>query len=236
MNGSVFFEIDGSGLPLVLTHGFGDASSTWDALWPGLVRRHRVLRWDLPGHGRSHRSEDPAAYSREVAVDHLDELIRRIGGEVVLIGHSLGGYLSLCRATTRRAGVRGLVLLSSGPGYRNPDARERWNRKVHRVADRFSLPPAAARLVEQHDDVVISALAGVRVPVLLLCGERDRAYHAGMEFLEARLADARLHFVPDAGHHPHVSHADDVHARIEAFLAGLAPTGAALRRPGSSGA
>lgn len=80
------------------THGFGDTSSTWDAQWPQLVRRYRALRWDLPGHGRSPRHDDPEAYSRNAALDHLDAMIRRVGDDAVLIGHSLGGYLSLCRA------------------------------------------------------------------------------------------------------------------------------------------
>lgn len=220
MTETVFREMVGVGLPLVLTHGFGDTSSTWDAQWPRLARRCRALRWDLPGHGRSPRHDGPEAYSRNAALDHLDAMIRWVGGDAVLIGHSLGGYLSLCRAVTRPESVRGLVLLSTGPGYRNPEARERWNRGVRRIAKRFPVPRAATQLVEQHDDLVIANLARIRVPVLLLCGERDRAYHAGIELLRARLPDVRVHIVSGAGHHPHVSHAAEVQERIEAFLAG----------------
>ena len=191
MTETVFREIAGAGLPLVLTHGFGDTSSTWDGQWTGPARRYRAPRWDLPGHARSSGDDHPEACSRNAALAHLDEMIRRVGGDAVLIGHSLGGYLSLCRAVTRPEGVRGLVLLSTGPGYRNPEARERWNRGVRRIANRFPVPRAATRLVEQHDDLVIANLARIRVPVLVLCGERDLAYHAGMELLQARLADVR---------------------------------------------
>lgn len=219
----IWWESAGEGPSLILTHGFGDSSATWDALWPALARGHCVLRWDLVGHGRSPRPEAAAAYSREVAVDDLGTMIDRVGGEAVLVGHSLGGYLSLCRAVTKPMGVRALVLLSTGPGYRDPTARERWNRGVRRVAERFELPPVACRLVEQHDDLVIANVSRIRVPVLLVCGEEDRAYHAGLRFLEGRLPDARLALVPGAGHHPHCSHAGPVLSVVEEFLRGLAP-------------
>lgn len=45
----------GDGLPLVLLHpGVGD-SSVWDKVMPRLVRRHRVIRYDARGYGRSPR-------------------------------------------------------------------------------------------------------------------------------------------------------------------------------------
>ena len=49
---AIHFESQGQGLGLVFTHGFGDDSTTWSPLWPALARCHRVLRWDLLGHGR----------------------------------------------------------------------------------------------------------------------------------------------------------------------------------------
>jgi pimeloyl-ACP methyl ester carboxylesterase len=212
------WECDGEGLPLVLTHGFGDSLETWSHLWPLLRGRHRVLRWDLMGHGGSPRPKEDEAYSRDLALDDLDAMIDRVGGEAVLVGHSLGGYLSLCRSAKKPEGVRALILLSTGPGYRDPVARKRWNRGVEKVAKRFDVPSAAVRLVEQHDDLVMANLEKIQMPVLLACGEEDTNYHAGLRYLEGRLADAHLVLIPGAGHHPHATHAGQLHSAIEEFL------------------
>jgi pimeloyl-ACP methyl ester carboxylesterase len=221
--GEIAWESSGEGLPLVLTHGFGDSQETWDELWPPLSNRYCVLRWDLLGHGRSPRPTTAEAYTRDLALADLDAMIERAGGEVVLVGHSLGGYLSLCRAITKPAGVLGLILLSTGPGYRDPVARAKWNRGVQRVSKRLDVPSEAVGLVEQHDDLVMANLKRIEIPILLACGQEDTQYHAGMGFLESRLSNARLHFVPGAGHHPHRTHTDRLDAVIGEFLEEFAP-------------
>lgn len=218
---SIHVEIEGQGPPLLFTHGFGDSGETWDAQIPALGRSFRTLRWDLPGHGRSARPEEPDAYSREIALAHLDALVAQLGTGVVLIGHSLGGYLSQCHTVLRPERVRALVLIASGPGFRDPAARERWNRGVQRVAERCGVPIASARMVEQHDALVMDGLERVRCPVLLITGELDSAYHGAADYTERRLPDARSLRVPGGGHHVHRSHPDVVNAAIERFLAAL---------------
>lgn len=216
-------SITGSGSPLLFTHGYGGGSETWDPQIAAFCSTFRTLRWDLPGHGRSTQPEDPAAYSREVAITHLDAQMARLGPGVTLIGHSLGGYLSQCRAVLRPEGVRALVLIATGPGFRDPLARERWNRGLERAAKRFGMPLASARMVEQHDALVIDALEHIRCPVLLITGEKDSAFHGGVAYMERRLPDARSLIVPGAGHNVHQTHADVVNPAIERFLAELPP-------------
>ena len=46
-----------AGSAVVLSHGLGDDSSTWDGLVPSLAERHRVVSWDLRGHGASATDE-----------------------------------------------------------------------------------------------------------------------------------------------------------------------------------
>ncbi len=218
---SIHVEIAGEGPPLLFTHGFGDSGETWDAQIPAFGRSFRTLRWDLPGHGRSERPENPDVYSRESALAHLDALVARLGPQVVLIGHSLGGYLSQCHTLLRPERVRALVLIATGPGFRDPAARERWNRGVQRVAQRFGVPIASTRMVEQHDSLVMDGLERIRCPVLLITGERDSAYHGAADYAERRLPDARSLRVAGGGHHVHRSHPEVVNAAIERFLGDL---------------
>src|SRR5947209_3850281 len=47
------YRIIGTGIPLVLLHGFGVSSYLWQATLPYLSAQHQVILVDLPGHGRS---------------------------------------------------------------------------------------------------------------------------------------------------------------------------------------
>ena len=58
------FRMAGSGPPLLLIHGIGDSSATWDPVFAALARNHLVIAPDLLGHGESDKprpSSRPAA-------------------------------------------------------------------------------------------------------------------------------------------------------------------------------
>ncbi|MCP5071220.1 MAG: alpha/beta fold hydrolase [bacterium] len=211
-------ERHGAGDPLVLTHGFGDSATTWSELRPILSQRYETLTWDLLGHGRSARPKSESEDSLQIALADLEDVISAAGGDVVLIGHSLGGYISQYRCVRSLERVRALVLIATGPGFRSPEKRERWNEYVHKGNSRFGAPKAALRMAEMHDDLVMANLEKLSIPVLQICGERDAQYHSALEVLEQRVPSAESMLVPSAKHHVHRSHAPEVGARILAFL------------------
>jgi len=95
----------------VLVHGFGDAGAGWTQVALTLGKTHRVVVLDLPGHGRS------APYG-----DHLDmamleagleQVLDGVDGEVVLVGNSLGGWLSARYALDHPDRVQHLVLVNA---------------------------------------------------------------------------------------------------------------------------
>jgi pimeloyl-ACP methyl ester carboxylesterase len=214
----IYHDVAGAGVGAVLTHGFGDSSETWREQRPVLARHYAAHCWDLLGHGRSERPEDPDAYSRDAAVAALERIAAGCAGPVILIGHSLGGYLSQCLALSRPERVRALVLINTGPGFRDAAARERWNSGARKALPHFDVPPAAVGLVEQHDSFVIDQLDRIRVPVLAIAGGRDRGYHGALSYYRRRLPDVESVVVEDAGHHVHRTHAEQVNAAILSFL------------------
>jgi len=212
-------EVRGEGPLMVLTHGGGDTGDTWSGQADVFAGRGwTTVTWDLRGHGRSAAPAMAGYYSRETALADLEALA---GGEpVVLVGHSLGGYLSMAFALRHPEQVRALVLVAAGPGFRDPVARDRWNANVAEALSRFGMPAEASGILAQHDSWVIDQLGAITAPVLQLAGARDDRFLPSLDYVAARLGGPnRAVVVPDAGHHVHRKAAEAVNAEIDAFLA-----------------
>ncbi len=189
-----------------------------------LSDRYTVAAIDLMGHGGSPVPEDPAEYTRDRALDDIDDVLASLDGPAVLVGHSLGGYLALAHAATRLGVARGIVVLNTGPGFRDPEKREAWNERSRRNAHRFGVVPQAAELNLQEDSVVMDSLADMAVPTLVLAGSDDRPEYSGAgQYLERKMPSARFVAVEGGAHDMHeTTHADEVAAIVAEFEASLA--------------
>ena len=98
------YLVAGEGEPLLLVHGLGGAASNWLGLAPLLPGR-RVVVPELPGHGGS--SALPAAPSLNAYADRIALLL---DAPTAVVGHSLGGAITLRLAIRRPELVSALVL------------------------------------------------------------------------------------------------------------------------------
>jgi pimeloyl-ACP methyl ester carboxylesterase len=113
----------GDGPPLVLLHGPGEFAGVWSPVLGDLVRRHRVVAPDLPGHGAS---ASPADGLSGEWVDHwLDDLITAYCPEpAVLVGRVVGGAIGAAYAAAHPDRLAQLVLVDSlGFAPFDPDPR-----------------------------------------------------------------------------------------------------------------
>lgn len=210
----------GSGRPIVFVHGLGNSATAWERCMDLLADRFTVIAVDLLGHGDSPVPDDPDEYTRDRALADLDDVVGELDAKAVMVGHSLGGYLTLAYAATRPEALRGIVALNTGPGYRDPDKREGWNEMSRRNAHRFGVPEHVTTMNLQHDSVVMDRLAHITVPTLVLAGGDDRPEYTGSgRYLERKMPDARLEVVDGGGHSMHVdSHAAEVAELIATFV------------------
>ncbi|WP_067671445.1 alpha/beta fold hydrolase [Nocardia miyunensis] len=103
----------GSGTPILLVHGLGGSWQTWLENLPALSSRYRVIAVDLPGFGQSQPLPQPVTI--DDLVGSLTALLDELDiGQAVVIGHSLGGLVSMRLADAHPDRVRRLILLSSG--------------------------------------------------------------------------------------------------------------------------
>jgi pimeloyl-ACP methyl ester carboxylesterase len=109
----------GSGRPVVLVHGQGGAWQWWLRVLPAVARHTRVIALDLAGFGASEPVGAGDVFSEQVAtvIGILDEL--RLA-RATIVGHSMGGLVSLKVACDHPGRVDGLMLIDSGSNIMGP--------------------------------------------------------------------------------------------------------------------
>jgi 3-oxoadipate enol-lactonase len=118
------YLVGGDGEPLVLVHGLGGAAANWLALVPLLLPRRRLLVPELPGHGGSEPL--PAAPSLNAYADRVGLLMEDAGfAPAPVVGHSLGGAISL-RLAIRRPELVSALVLAGAAGISSTSRRARY--------------------------------------------------------------------------------------------------------------
>jgi pimeloyl-ACP methyl ester carboxylesterase len=216
----------GGRLPLLLTHGFGSSAEMWVPNVAALAADRQVVRWDMRGHGRSDSPADQAEYTQAACLDDMSALLDACGAErAILGGLSLGGYLSLAFWLDHPERVAALVLCDTGPGFRNDEARQKWNDRSLATAARYEreselgLARAARGMLTQHDGRVIDALPAVDMPVLVVVGADDKPFLGAADYVTGKVQKAELVVIPDAGHSCNLDQPDLFNAHVSEFLA-----------------
>jgi pimeloyl-ACP methyl ester carboxylesterase len=114
-------ESGGGGIPLLLIHGNSFCRGVFRHQLQGpLAEKHRLIAFDLPGHGESSNAPDPArSYTLPGLADAAVELLEKLGvTEAVVLGMSLGGHIGI-EMVPRFPGMRGLMIVGSPPVGRN---------------------------------------------------------------------------------------------------------------------
>ena len=103
----------GDGPPVLLLHGPAGNAAHWVRVIPGLIRGHRVIAPDLPGHGASAVAAD-AELGDERTIAWLRELIdRTCPAAPVLVGYALGGAIAARFAAVEGGRLSRLVLVDA---------------------------------------------------------------------------------------------------------------------------
>ncbi len=133
----MYYEVHGSGFPLVFVHEFAGDSQSWDAQVNFFARRYTVVTYNARGYPPSDVPEDPAAYSQQMAVDDISRLMRHLKLERAhLCGLSMGGFAVLHFGFQHPAMARSLVVAGCGYGAVKSE-RERFQRDTELTAQRM---------------------------------------------------------------------------------------------------
>ena len=212
----------------VWVHGVDSDAHVWDSAVEAVAVDHPCVAVDLPGHGASPAPSDPAAYTRDAVLDDLDTVIAGIRAvdpdqRIVFIGHSLGGYLGLAHALTRddHSGIDALVLVSTGPGFRDPDAMQSWNERVEANAPSYGVSELAATIAFHADSMVMDRITELTLPISLVIGDGDKGFLGANDYLERKLPHATRTTVEGARHFVMKSHPESVAGAVATVVDAL---------------
>jgi 3-oxoadipate enol-lactonase len=108
----LFYDIKGTGEPLLLISGFFCDHTYWSLQLPALVKQYQVIRLDNRGFGRTSAPDSP--YTIGQMANDTAALLEHIGIEKVhLAGHSMGGHIAQELALAHPEKIQSLILLSS---------------------------------------------------------------------------------------------------------------------------
>ena len=120
---SLFVEDLGSGVPLLLIHGFPLNREMWRPQIETLSATARVIALDLRGHGQSPSTEGP--YSMDLLADDCAGVLEvlKVDHPVVVCGLSMGGYVSYAFYRRHSEKVAGLILAATRAGADSEEAK-----------------------------------------------------------------------------------------------------------------
>lgn len=195
----MYYEIHGTGQPLVLLHGaFSGIGTSFGKVLPGLAEHRQVIAFELQGHGRSAdidrpltiegMADDVAAALKELGIEHAD-----------VFGYSMGSNVALHFVIRHPELVRKLVLASASytlsgvhPGLMEGLAEMKpemmfgspWHEEYMRIAPRpgdFNrLFAKKTEMDRQYQDLPAETIRAIKAPTLMIIGDSDfiRPEHA----------------------------------------------------------
>ncbi len=109
----IHYEVSGEGPLIVLVHGFGEFSGSWDTLTPALSDAYRVAAMDLRGYNLSDQPDELAAYAMpNLVADVAAVIAAEKRDRAIVIGHDLGAAIAWEFAFAEPGRLDGLVILS----------------------------------------------------------------------------------------------------------------------------
>jgi len=210
---NTWYDVHGSGEPVVLLHPGGADSRAWERNLAALAEHFRVYTPDRRGHGRTPDVPGPIAFE-QMARDTVAFIGQVVGEPAHVVGCSDGATVALFTAWLRGDLVKRLVavcgvfhhdgwlpgvleldeetdrFLADWYGEVSPDGREHWDVVAKKLYEMHRFEPA----------LTPADLATIANPALIMVGDDDEIRIEHTVAMHRGLADAQLAVVPGASH------------------------------------
>ncbi|MBC8331290.1 MAG: alpha/beta fold hydrolase [Anaerolineae bacterium] len=128
----LFYEIHGTGEPLLLIHGLGSSSRDWEYQLPAFTEHYQVITCDVRGHGQS--AKPPGPYSVPMFADDIIQLMQALDiAPAHVLGISMGGMIAYQLAVDHPEMVKSLIAVNCNPELPVRNFKDRlaiWQREI----------------------------------------------------------------------------------------------------------
>jgi 3-oxoadipate enol-lactonase len=245
---SIAYEVSGvkQGPKMVLIHGLFLNSDCWRENLPLFQKEFNLLRYDLRGHGRTTKPKD--RFTIRNYVDDLHALLSHLNWNenLYLVGHSLGGMISLVYGLENPSSVKKMVVADSfcfisqeaitdvlgrvnsnkledfaiGISVRglNPYVEETAQFVAKLVIDHMTKKDCIRATAASAGFNVCENLKSLNIPILVLVGKKDITTPVwASEMIHEWLPNSELVIIPDAGHLTIFDHANEFNDLVLSF-------------------
>jgi pimeloyl-ACP methyl ester carboxylesterase len=238
----IYYELVGSGRPLLLHHGsFGSGEDWRDFGYVDVLSRdHQVILMDARGHGRSDKPHEPAAYDLMLRAMDVAAVLDDLGLPTAnYFGYSMGGWIGFGVARYAPERIRSLILGGAHPysenmtAFRNliPQEPQGFVELIEPVFGPHLTPGirqrsllndlAALRALTQDRPSLADALPNISMPCMVFVGETDPRFPMVKQCVE-QLPSATFFTLPDCDHVAALARSELVLPHIRRFLASIA--------------
>ena len=203
-NVNLYYEVAGSGAPLVMVHGNGETHAIFDKAVPLLAEHFTCYLLDSRGHGQS---QPVAEYHYDDMAEDVFQFIQALHLEhVTYYGFSDGGIIGLLLASKHPGLLEKMVI--SGANTR-PDAVSRRIVRLFKVINFIHKKPLfELMLTEPH--ISREQLQAIDTPTLVLAGSKDLVLEEDTRFIAESIPHATLKILPGESHTSYIVHKEEI--------------------------
>ncbi len=197
----LYYEIYGTGAPLVILHGNGGSIADATTFYPDLMKQYKVIAIDSRAQGRSSTNNKPLTY--DMMASDVSALLDQLNIDSTFIwGHSDGAIIALLLAKDYPKKVKRVLAYGSNI---QPDSLAVFSYAINDskkivATNKDSTQRALSQLMLDYPNMPYSDLSGIKAPVLIMAGDRDviRPEHTLKIFQS--IPNSQLCILPGATH------------------------------------
>lgn len=203
-NVNLYYEVAGSGAPLVMVHGNGESHAIFDKAVPLLAEHFTCYLLDSRGHGQS---QPVTEYHYADMAEDVFQFIQALGLEhVTYYGFSDGGIIGLLLAGKHPKLLEKMII--SGANTR-PDAVVKRIVRLFKVINFLHKNPLfELMLTEPH--ITKEQLQAIETPTLVLAGSKDLVLEEDTRFIAKSIPNATLRILPGESHTSYIVHKEKI--------------------------
>jgi pimeloyl-ACP methyl ester carboxylesterase len=237
----IHYEVEGSGKPLVVQHGFTDSLAGWHdyGYVTALRDRYQLILIDARGHGESDKPHDAQDYTLDRRVTDVTAVLDALGIEQASFwGYSMGGWIGFGLAMQHPERVDKMVIGGQHPFARDQSGFRQWlqtgiaggpdaliaafEKMVGPISDAYAAHLRAGDLkawlaAVADRESIEDGLETMSMPCCLYAGDADPLF-AQAKAASARIAHAQFLSVPGLSHLQAMVRSDLVLPEVIAFL------------------